>query len=177
MNGQTKKSLSSIAFEFKNNVGIIEFYGGEFYGLSNLMIKKISEDIKNFANYIKLNPSYGNTFTEEHILSVIYALNKEKILDKNQIIKRVWTADTYTNIDDSENLYTILHYPAEKKKFFKKIYQNLQKNYDFFRDKSEDELKKIALSPIYKRLNPGLLNRIIIFAKTYIKKKLSVIKK
>jgi len=68
---------------------------------------------------------FGRQITEEHILSL--ALNDPElcVLPANGIIKRIWTADNYSNVDGCENKLDIWHLPAEKISGFPRLYRKL----------------------------------------------------
>jgi len=171
-NKQSRSSLSLIrhamADKFCGPI-IGPYYGGEFYGISVKLLDQIAGDIKNTVEYITSNKdTWGKFFTEEHILSIVYAMNEENIIDK-RIIKRVWTTDTFHNIDGNEKEYKILHYPAEKNSFFQEIYDNIKNDTNLFENMLDEEVKEIALWPIKLRLNPPMLKKIKIMTKTKIK--------
>jgi len=175
INNQSRSSLSLIRYAItsespEGNNLVLPYYGGELYVISSDFLDKISGDIRKVVEYILYNKDQlGNFFTEEHILSIVFDLNRNQVISDKKNIKRVWTADTFHNIEGNEKDYKILHYPAEKNSFFKSTFDKLSRNPEFFQGKSDDEVRNIMLLPIRLRLKPPIFKKIKIMSKTKIK--------
>jgi len=173
-NGQSINSLTIIYNDYYNSkkkIDDFKYFGGEFYLFSDKLINNISKDLKGLRDFLKLNfNTYGNNFTEEHILSIILNNCKEaSVVDST--IKRVWTTDTYTNINGDEEKYSLLHMPAEKDKLFEEIFSLIKNNNTrYLNSFSDKSYKKILLKAIKSREYPSLMRKIIINSKNIINK-------
>lgn len=173
-NGQSRNDLYKIYKDYlvHNTVTIENFryFGGELIIIPMETLNKISYKIDDIIKFIKSNNSYGTIFTEEHILSIVFNIFTQDIKDHDNLIKRLWTADTYNNIVGDENNYCLLHMPAEKDSFFNKMYLELSKNNNYFNSLKLDEYLKLSLEAIDNLKNPSLKRYIkILFKKTYSK--------
>lgn len=145
INGITRKDMKEIYNDvYKENIEEISYYGGEFIGVTIPTAKLIIEEYKTLwdKNYEFYKKGKNKLNEEAHFLSVIYTklnLNNNKA---SEFIKRMWTSNTFSNVeDDDKNLY-IWHLPAEKKTGF--IY--------FYKYISLDRINKENLNKISSKL-------------------------
>lgn len=128
LNGITYEESVSIARDFfggKRKINSYTFFGGEFFLIPksiHLEFSNLVDDLYQFslARFFK-----GESFfpTEEHLISA--ALSEFKVIEENALIKRIWTARQFRNVDGSERSLSLLHLPAEKEFGFKKAYRRL----------------------------------------------------
>lgn len=131
-NGLSRNELQKILIE-EDNINIIpDFFGGEFYGFKDDIIKIVSIELENLWEKSLKRYYHGKTYfhTEEHIISyLIYKLDLYKG-EANKYIKRMWTRPNYRNIKYGDEKYIIWHLPAEKDKGLIKIYNKLNTKID-----------------------------------------------
>lgn len=176
-NGQSIIDLCRIHNDYyhnKINKNQFHYFGGEFLLLSKHMIRKISLEIEHITQHIESNVTiYGKVFTEEHILTVVLNHFNNDIDFNSEIVKRVWTTDTHTNICSNENNYHLLHMPAEKDKLFHEIYNYLDKvGSTYLNNLSNKDYNKLILRSISERKNPTTSRLIkILIKKNFIRLK------
>lgn len=168
-NGYTILELNNILNNYtsiQHNVHNFNYYGGEFYFIPNSKFKILTYELNEFVQFAKKNRY--DSFTEEHILSIILNKLNNDINVITSIIKRVWNTDTYHNIDGYENLYSFLHLPAEKNKLFLYIFHLLTNNKDYLNNINDSELEQLVLSPIVRRAKPSIKRKISILLKKIV---------
>ena len=173
VNGQSRASLSQILSlsstdELDNK--LIDYYGGEYFAYSSSISRYLSDAISKYFMTIKrFADVYGNTYTEEHVLSFVMNSNREKIVTGGNVIKRVWTADNYHNLDGTEQNYSVMHLPAEKGRFFKQLFVFLEKDILYLSKLPDEEYKRIVFKPIESCRNPSPIRKIRAGAKRLAK--------
>jgi hypothetical protein len=129
INGITYEESLTLANEFfktpKNEFTQYTFFGGEFYFIPKNIHFKVVEVIESLYKFSVDRFFKGESFfpTEEHLLTA--ALNEFHVIEETVLIKRIWTARKFRNIDGTEKSLSLLHLPAEKEFGFKKAYQRL----------------------------------------------------
>lgn len=135
INGQSRASLTLALSYFSGQMvaSPIPAYGGEFLAVSANVLPELAKRIEIFWEWMKSEGvhSLGNGLTEEHVMSVIFAEQKELVHNARKMIKRIWTASVYSNVDGSESQVPIWHLPAEKKRGFAKLYRYWSKRNGF----------------------------------------------
>ncbi len=173
-NGQSRYSLSQIYNTFNHSKISQEdfmYFGGEVLAVPSTQVSLLSKEIEELVQYISSDlEQYGNEFTEEHIFSLI--LNK--IIDKvdltDDLIKRVWTADSFSNIEGNEEEYRMLHLPAEKDRLFSKLFYLLLKDHKHLTALSNEDYSSLLLEPIVSRQNPPIGRLLTIIVKNIYNK-------
>lgn len=175
MNGQTRSALTLIFNKIastanRKQVKTLDYFGGEFYGFSARTLPLISTMVRQYWQFIKEQvPTHGNSYTEEHVLSMAINQLNDKLFLREHVIKRIWTADQYNNIDGSELNFSLLHMPSEKNKLFRNIYHCYMRDADFFYKISEGELKKIVGRQLKNVAEPSFMRQCIITLKKVLK--------
>ena len=126
-NGQSRESLT-LALSYMQNRLIpnpIEIYGGEFYAFPAKLLPDISLRIQTFWDWMKVEGKtiFGDNLTEEHVMSVVLAMDNIKVRPAEAWVKRIWTTEHFSTVDGSEKLIPVWHLPSEKKKGFAKLYR------------------------------------------------------
>lgn len=131
-NGYSKASLTlALSYYTGQMAGMpIPLYGGEFLGIPAGDIQKLASRIAAFWLWMKSEGQavFGNGLTEEHVLSVVLGERGWVVNRDGNLIKRIWTADSYSNVDGTEHAIPIWHLPAEKKKGLARLYQRWLKH-------------------------------------------------
>ena len=99
------------------------YLGGEFIAFDKENCVRLSKAISIIWNYLMLT-RFKKIYVDEHIVSMAANLIG-KFYFKDMFIKRHWTSDVFSNTDGTEPLYSVLHLPAEKDKFFNDKYNLL----------------------------------------------------
>jgi hypothetical protein len=122
----------------------IASYGGEFYCFPAGSLPRLAGRIRNFWEWMKSEGagSFGNCLTEEHVMSVVLAGEKGTVHNADGLIKRIWTASNFSNVDGNESGIPIWHLPAEKKKGFVRLYRYWADN-DGFSELSEGDFLRL----------------------------------
>lgn len=176
VNGQSRASLADIFNRLADSSGstrvdAIDYYGGEFYGFSAKMLPIISSATARYWDLIKQSPAdWGNMFTEEHILSLIFNGMRDLIRVQPGIIKRTWTADNFQNIDGREDQYAILHLPAEKRNLFQSLYKAFEKDRAAFLHMPDEELRRVVRMRMQAVMAPSLTHHVLSKTKGIFKK-------
>jgi hypothetical protein len=129
INGITYDESIRIARDFfkkpENEFTSYTFFGGEFYFIPKDFHFRLVELIEGLYKFSVNRFFNGESFfpTEEHLLSA--ALKEFNVIKGNVLIKRIWTARKFRNIDGTEKSLSLLHFPAEKEFGFKKAYRRL----------------------------------------------------
>ena len=127
-NGQTRASLTS-ALEAMANPSAHQYvtaYGGEFVAMRTDMLTKMAAYVDEFWQWyigdgMRL---IGPRLTDEHLITVGIASMSETATDASPWIKRIWTADVYSNVDGSEPGIPIWHLPSEKRRGFQRLFDS-----------------------------------------------------
>lgn len=168
VNGQTKISLTTISKEIWKTTSTIDYYGGEYYEIPLSKVNELSNDIDVVFKFLQNSiDTYGSQFTEEHILSIIFAKPHRNIENDKSTIKRIWTANTFNNVDESDNMISVYHLPAEKNRLFRELFTKVQSNGFTLSEDYSQEL----FDYVWKRKNPILPIRIINSIKRILKSK------
>lgn len=145
-NGQSRASLTleSMYFSGQTAPSPIASYGGEFYCFPAGSLPRLAGRIRNFWEWMKSEGagSFGNCLTEEHVMSVVLAGEKGTVHNADGLIKRIWTASNFSNVDGNESGIPIWHLPAEKKKGFVRLYRYWADN-DGFSELSEGDFLRL----------------------------------
>jgi len=145
-NGQSRATLTlqSAYFSGQTAPSPIASYGGEFYCLPAGSLPRLAGRIRNFWAWMKSEGvgSFGNCLTEEHVMSVVLAGEKGTVHTADGLIKRIWTASNYSNVDGNESGIPIWHLPSEKKKGFVRLYRYWVRN-NGFADLGEGDLLRL----------------------------------
>ncbi|TXT25671.1 MAG: hypothetical protein FD134_914 [Gallionellaceae bacterium] len=127
VNGQSRATLTLALRYFSGQMAAspIQLYGGEFYGLAATSLPKLAARIEAFWAWMKTQgaATFGDSLTEEHVMSVVLAQTGDTVHSANGLIKRIWTASAFSTVDGSEAGLPVWHLPAEKKKGFAKLYR------------------------------------------------------
>lgn len=165
-NGFSRTMLNTIYNEFYSTSKLnseFKYFGGEFYYIDHEHINVINKEIKILCNFLENNNTkFGLNFTEEHLLSIVLNNYLDKTIKLNNIIKRLWTTNTYHNITGNELDYCFLHMPSEKEMFFQNTFKLLESNINFINDLNSIDYSKLIKSPINNRLNPPINRQIKI---------------
>lgn len=65
--------------------------------------------------------------TEEHILSIAFAVLRGKVAHANHLIKRIWTSPRYSSVAPGDERLLLWHLPAEKRYGLRDVYKMLRK--------------------------------------------------
>ncbi|MFC1705407.1 hypothetical protein ACFL59_01125 [Planctomycetota bacterium] len=160
VNGQTRASLSLLlaGMSQESDVRLLRYYGGEFYGFASSLADVLSEEIGRCFAYVKSKVGvFGNTYTEEHIMSLVMNLRGDMLYaGSDRAIKRVWTADNYSNVDGTESSYSVLHLPAGKDKFFKNVFGRIEKAPLFLSEIPNNALRDLVMAHIESSAAPSI---------------------
>lgn len=169
-NGQSRASLTLALSYFSGQMAAcpaISHYGGEFYGISATVLPLLAQRIRAFWEWMKLVGAnyFGNSLTEEHVMSVVFAEQRDTMLNARGLVKRIWTSSNYSNVEGDESETPVWHLPSEKKKGFVKLYRYWVDNNGFaglsdedFRDLVDKTVtlriggQKYPWKPLYLRL-------------------------
>ncbi len=168
-NAQSRTSLTTI-FNSYNNVKTsaedFKYFGGEILALPTEKVSLLSDEIESIMTYLSTHiEQYGNEYTEEHVLSLILNTLKDEIELSDNLAKRIWTTDAFSNVVGDEGKYGFCHYPAEKDRFFTSVFKQIVKNKKFLSSKSTEEYERIIMRPISLILDPPLKKLCIDFLK------------
>lgn len=170
-NGYSRIDLADLASKY-SHTGIspidFKYFGGELYFIHSSMPKMFVEEINQFISFAKQHKL--DNLTEEHILSIIFNLHKDNTAIFTSLIKRVWTTDTYHNIDGFEIEYAFLHLPSEKDKLFKKIFNLIEKKPRYLDELNQKQYDDLVLEPLRSRQFPSLKKKFVILVKKLILK-------
>lgn len=168
VNGQSRASLTEISNNFYQTSEVIKYYGGEFYCIHSSAMVDLSLDIAELVAWISKNTeTYGISFTEEHILSVVLSKGRWEVGNSNGIIKRIWTANTFNNYEPVDENLSIYHLPAEKDKLLKIIFESLCVYQDGF---LTGDLHDYISKYLHEAKNPSLFISLINGIKTSLKR-------
>ncbi len=127
LNGQSRASLTLALSYFSGQMvaSPIIPYGGEFYAVPAGELPGLANRIEAFWGWMKSKGvhSFGNSLTEEHVMSVVLAERGGGVRDAGGLVKRIWTASNFSNVAGDESEIPIWHLPAEKKRGFVKLYR------------------------------------------------------
>lgn len=169
-NGQSRASLSMVSSAYYGGRSSVplRYFGGELYALRIEDIARLVMNAKSIWNLLKSEKFawIGPQLTEEHVMSL--ALNDPDlaVIDAGSSIKRIWTADNYSNVDGRERDLDIWHLPAEKKRGFAKMFSATA------HDNSAHQLsdaKFLAIASQHMNLNPGALTRTLRRSRGHVK--------
>lgn len=149
VNGQSRSSLTELSREiFGVNETLIPYYGGEFYYINSDMSHKLNKKIDLAIEHIIRNG--GGTFTEEHILTIVFTQFKNNLFSSESSVKRVWTTYSHWNLNENDFNVSLLHLPAEKGRIFSELYSMISDSQNSLYDVNYGEL---ALSKLLVRRN------------------------
>lgn len=142
-NGQSRASLTLALSYFSGQMAAcpaVSHYGGEFYGIPVTVLPQLAKRLQTFWEWMKSEGTkyFGNSLTEEHVMSVVFAEQKDIILNARGLIKRIWTSSNYSNVEGDESEIPVWHLPSEKKKGFVKLYRYWVDNNGFAGLSDED---------------------------------------
>ena len=146
-NGQSRASLTLALSYFSGQMIAcpITLYGGEFYAFNASLLPKLAMHIDAFWAWMKTEgiKIFGDTWTEEHVMSAVLAQYGGNVHSASGMVKRIWTAAVHSTVDGSESGLPVWHLPSEKKKGFVKLYQYWMSHNGF--DKlSDDEFRSLV---------------------------------
>jgi len=173
-NGQSRHSLNKIYNAYRQaeiNDEDFMYFGGEILAVPSTQVASFSNEIEKLVSFVISSPEqYGNEFTEEHILSLIMNKFRDRVYLIDDLIKRVWTADSYSNIEGNEVQYRMLHLPAEKDRFFLKLFHALLEDPEYLTSLSGGDYKSLLSEPIDSRQKPSIKRLFTIIVKRFYNK-------
>lgn len=168
-NNYSRKDLNILSSIYSKKESIPEefkYYGGEFYFFGRDSIDDFSKELDTLILFLNSKKElHNNDFTEEHILTILLNNNRRLVKPANDYIKRLWTSDLYHNINNNESKYSLLHMPAEKDKFFNKVFVLIKEDITFIKSMATNKYKTLIYTPIERRNNPSIKKRIVILIK------------
>jgi len=127
-NGQTRASLTAAlkAMASPSTHQCVTAYGGEFVALRPDMLAKMAAHVDEFWQWYIADGMglIGPGLTDEHLITVGIASMADPVTDASPWIKRIWTADVYSNVDGSESGIPIWHLPSEKRRGFQRLFDS-----------------------------------------------------
>jgi hypothetical protein len=166
VNGQSRGMLSKISNIIFGITGEIDYYGGEYYHIPASKLEGVSEYISEVYSFICNNEEYGDIFTEEHIMSLVYAKYSEVLESSSSVIKRIWTANTFNNIENTDNNISVFHLPAEKERLFTRYFESIMSDNDYFHN---HDYFSDTFNYCTKRANPSFPIKVVNNIKRMVK--------
>lgn len=170
MNYQSIRSLNSIGEKFYHENKPVEkfkFFGGEYYIFSKKRIDMTCNQISKLVEYISNEADLkGQSFTEEHILSIVMNYEDSPANATSQI-ERIWMTRGFNNVSQVNIDASIYHLPSEKKKLFFQLYEKLktfdnrwdEMHYllsDYVKEYVLAQPKPSFLAKLYREIRSGL---------------------
>jgi len=134
VNGQSRITLSRIAKKLYNISTIIDYFGGEYYHIPSNKLNLLNDRVSEIYSFLKATDKFGVTFTEEHILTLVFSKYESQMLYDPFLIKRIWTANTFNNVVPSDKDVAVYHLPAEKERLFRSYYVKIVSEKDYLRN-------------------------------------------
>ncbi len=173
--GHSRLSLTLLAsYYLREVVAPLRYYGGELYGLSPRNLAELVRQLHALWDFVAAQQSlFGTAYTEEHLISILFAIGNYGVRTPEKLIKRVWTADEFCNAAPGDTEFEILHFPSEKDGFFATAYEDLKRDPGLLTRLSAEDYETWLSRPIRERLQPNLGRRVRMAARPIVKNVLS----
>ena len=136
-----------------------KYFGGEFLVATGEALPDICQIIETVWEINKNNFQSGSTFlkTEEHVISVAFALSAASVGTGNAIIKRMWTRPSFRNVSPADREFLIWHLPAEKRYALQQLFYLIELDIGNLVNLSDSEFEDLLANSI--RLDPSFVQK------------------
>ncbi len=149
MQGHSRASLTIAAAQWAGRPidTSIDYIGGEFLSIPKSQRCALNTEIKDFWQWMEAagGRSLGRQLTEEHVLAVVLSQPGISVTSDPSYIRRIWTADVYSDVKGDEDVASIWHLPSEKRRGFRRLHKawNELGGFDHLTDADFDRLVRI----------------------------------
>jgi GT2 family glycosyltransferase len=145
------------------------YFGGEFLMVSGEQLPDLCETIDRiWKRNLQAFEAGDNTLkTEEHVLSVAFALSEERVGTANDFVKRMWTRPSSRNVSPADTKYWIWHLPAEKRHAFPALFRRLEKDTESLIGLNDDDFREMVSRQV--RLKLSFLEKLVYFVYPQLK--------